>query len=205
MKKMLICCLNVALLMGWLSCTQEEKQESIQTQPEGAKPIPPPDDLAKAVVEVIKTRNEEGYYRLFPSATQSARYGLLAYGRSGDLSERDFWSQPWPQLLSSFDSLEKVKKPVSLGYTADMMKNIHRNTDLTNAIIEKIDTLNSNIGKIGDLEHRIKVPTLETDMDIYITNGNCKYVLRCPGVIFIEDAGWFLRARFGVITLEKAS
>ena len=194
-------------LFGLSSCSEKEpKQEQNANKQEEAyeQKKPPLEDLAKELIEAIKTKDAEKYYQLFPPAEKVAKYGIMTYGLRGNEEEMALWRQPWPRFSKTIDSLEQKAKPQSIKQIENMFKEMHNNVDWTNMVIDKLDTLNSRAGVIGDVQERKRVTTLTTQMKLYLSSGQKKYSLNCQDVIYIEHERWYLRAAFTTQQLDRA-
>ncbi len=199
----IVSCWGLLALLSISSCSPEEKQKEEKKERSPAKETPPLLDLAKELVETITTKDKQGYYGLFPNATQVATYGILTYGLSGSLEERPLWIRPWPEYSKSIDSLEQLEKPRTFKMIEQYLNMLSSQTDGNKIALVKIDTINSRTGEIRNVHKKIKVATLSTDLVIHLAFNAQRYQLVCPNVIYIENEGWFLRLKYSEPRIEK--
>lgn len=161
-------------------------------------------DLGNMVITSIAKKNAEQYYSLFPNSAQVAKYGIFAYGLYAS-SKEDllFWLRPYPQYSKSVDSLEIETKPSAIKQINRMFNDFHNNISWSSVEIMRIDTLNTRIGKIGNIKDKESVRQIETNMNIHLKFKDKKYTLVCRDVLFIEGEGWFLRNATSGVKLEE--
>jgi hypothetical protein len=151
-------------------------------------------DLADNLVSSIKTKDANKYYSLFPNSEQVAKYGIFAYGLYAiSREEMNFWMRPYTEYSKSVDSLEKIQKPVVINQINQMFDDFHSTIPWDKVEIIKIDTTETRIEKIGNLEDKKSVKSVVTNMKVNLLIQNKKYELVCRDVMFIENEGWFLR------------